>query len=188
MSWLRRKWVLTNQLSSLDQIHTVAFDFDGVFTNNKVLVDQNGRESVYCDRADGLAFDLVRAFKKMGLIDAKFFIISKEKNPVVIARAEKLKLICHHGIDNKLDFFNKYLKTHFPNKKDPFSGVIYLGNDLNDYHAMLLCGFSFAPADSHPKIRELATSVLRSNGGSGVIRELVEDVLQLDFIKILYLK
>ena len=77
---------------------STSIDFDGVFTNNKVLVDQNGRESVYCDRADGLAFDLVRAFKKMGLIDAKFFIISKEKNPVVIARAEKLKLICHHMI------------------------------------------------------------------------------------------
>lgn len=171
---------MTNQLSSLDQIHTVAFDFDGVFTNNKVLVDQNGRESVYCDRADGLAFDLVRAFKKMGLIDAKFFIISKEKNPVVIARAEKLKLICHHGIDNKLDFFNKYLKTHFPNKKDPFSGVIYLGNDLNDLPLMRRVGFGIAPSDAHPLVRVVAHKVMNQTGGNGFVRAFIEYMLGIE--------
>ena len=73
-------------------IHTVVFDFDGVFTNNKVWIDQNGRESVCCDRGDGLAFDLVRAFQKKREINAEFFILSKESNPVVVERAKKLKL------------------------------------------------------------------------------------------------
>ena len=71
----------------LKTIHTVAFDFDGVFTDNKVWVDQNGRETVRCDRGDGLAFDLVRAFQREGKTTANFFILSKEANPVVLARA-----------------------------------------------------------------------------------------------------
>ncbi len=83
---------------ALAAIHTVAFDFDGVFTDNKVWVDQDGRESVRCDRGDGLAFDLVRAFQKRGKLNAEFFILSKEPNPVVLGRARKLKLDCHHGI------------------------------------------------------------------------------------------
>lgn len=171
---------MSNQLSSLKLIHTVAFDFDGVFTNNKVFVDQNGLESVCCDRADGLAFDMVRAFTKMGLIDAKFFIISKEKNPVVIARAQKLKLTCHHGIDNKLDFFQKYLKTHFPDEKNPFSGVIYLGNDLNDLPLMRHVGFGVAPSDAHPLVKLVAHKVMKQTGGNGFVRAFIEFMLGIE--------
>ena len=76
----------------LANIHTVVFDFDGVFTDNKVWVDQDGRESVRCDRGDGLAFDLLRNFKSKKKFDAEFFILSKETNAVVLARAKKLKL------------------------------------------------------------------------------------------------
>ena len=65
-------------LPPLAAIHTVAFDFDGVFTDNKVWVDQDGRESVRCDRGDGLAFDLVRAFQLRGKLNAEFLILSKE--------------------------------------------------------------------------------------------------------------
>jgi 3-deoxy-D-manno-octulosonate 8-phosphate phosphatase (KDO 8-P phosphatase) len=53
-----------NKLPSVNEIHTIVFDFDGVFTNNKVWVDQDGRESVCCDRSDGLAFDILRIFQR----------------------------------------------------------------------------------------------------------------------------
>ena len=83
---------------------------------------------------------------------------------------------------------------------DPFSGRgttaveamaqgrFGIGNDLNDYLAMKLCGYTVCPADSHSKIKDISNVTLRTNGGNGVVREILEDVLNLDFIKILYKK
>ena len=163
----------------LTEIHTVAFDFDGVFTDNKVWVDQNGQESVRCDRGDGLAFDLVRAFQKQGKLNAEFFILSKETNPVVLARAVKLKLICHHGIGDKLDFMEEYLTTRLPLDHDPFAGLIYLGNDLNDLPLMQHAGYAVAPSDAHPMVREVAHLVLEQRGGEGFVRAFVEQLLDI---------
>ena len=50
------------------------------------------------------------------------------------------------------------------------------------------CGFSVSPADSHPIIRELSDIVLNTSGGGGVVRELLEDILKLNFIEILYME
>ena len=66
------------------------------------------------------------------------------------------------------------------------SQILYVGNDLNDFHVMKICGYSACPADSHKKIKELSNVVLNTRGGEGVVRELLEEVLNLDFIKILY--
>jgi len=65
-------------------------------------------------------------------------------------------------------------------------GRMYIGNDLNDFKVMNMCGFSACPNDSHNKIKDIATFVLSANGGKGVIRELTEDILGLNFLKILY--
>ena len=60
---------------------------------------------------------------------------------------------------------------------------MYIGNDLNDYSAMKICGFRVCPNDSHVKIRKLAQIRLKNNGGEGVVREIVEDLLNIDFLK-----
>jgi 3-deoxy-D-manno-octulosonate 8-phosphate phosphatase (KDO 8-P phosphatase) len=163
---------------ALSDIDAFVIDFDGVLTNNKVHLDANGKEWVTCSRSDGLAFDVLRK------LQMPVYIFSTETNPVVSARANKLEVPVIQGVKSKLDGIKELVNTKGYNLKN----IVYVGNDLNDYLAMQICGFSFAPADSHPKIRELATEVLKSNGGNGVIRELIEDVLQLDFLKILYLK
>ncbi len=161
---------------SLDNIDVFIFDFDGVLTNNLVHLDQNGKESVSCSRADGLAFDLLRKLNKPA------YILSTEKNPVVIARANKLKIPVLQGVDNKAE----RIKELADKEGFALQNILYVGNDLNDYQAMKLCGFSVCPADSHPKIKEIADITLKTNGGNGIVRELLEDVLGLDFIKILY--
>ena len=69
-------------------INTIIFDFDGVFTNNKVYVDQNGAESICCDRSDGLGIDILRKFKKKMNWELDIFIMSTEKNKVVTQRAK----------------------------------------------------------------------------------------------------
>ncbi len=164
----------------LDMIHTIAFDFDGVFTDNTVWVDEDGRESVRCDRADGLAIDMLRAAQRKGLLQADFFIVSSEHNPVVSARAKKLGLCCHQGVGDKLDFVRRLLVRRFPENQAPLSGLVYLGNDVNDLSLMQSAGFAVAPSDAHPSVQEIADLVFDRRGGSGFVRAFVERMLDFD--------
>lgn len=163
---------------AISEIRCIVFDFDGVFTDNKVYVDQNGKESVRCDRADGLGLDLLLDQLRGTSLAENIFILSKEKNPVVLARAEKLRLKCVHGVDNKLDYLNTYIaETSGLNTLD---GLVYLGNDLNDLPVVLKAGFSVVPFDAHIKIKEIATVVLSSKGGCGFVRAFIEKLLGID--------
>lgn len=161
---------------NIDDIDALCFDFDGVLTNNIVHMDENGKEWVSCSRADGLAFDVLRKLNK------PTFILSTEKNPVVTARANKLKIPAIQGIKDK----SESIKILASDKQFNLQRVLYIGNDLNDYKVMQLCGYTACPSDSHKNIKEIATVVLNTEGGKGVVRELLEDVLQLNFIQILY--
>lgn len=164
---------------SFIDIHTVVFDFDGVFTNNKVYLDQSGIESVRCDRSDGLGIGMLRARATQLGISPNLFILSKEPNPVVIARARKLKLDCQHGVDDKLAWMSDHLKSRFPGE-DGWRGVAYLGNDLNDLPIMTRAGFSVAPVDAHPRVLSRADARLPQPGGDGFIRAFVEHLIELD--------
>jgi 3-deoxy-D-manno-octulosonate 8-phosphate phosphatase (KDO 8-P phosphatase) len=161
---------------TLDDIDAFVFDFDGVLTNNLVYLNQEGVESVACSRADGLAFDVLRKLNKPA------FILSTEKNLVVEERAKKLKIPAIQGVSDKVEAIKKLAdKNRFNLKK-----ILYVGNDLNDYLVMQLCGYSVCPADSHLKIKHISSVCLNTNGGNGIVRELLEEVLNIDFIKILY--
>ena len=159
------------------EIHTIIFDFDGVFTDNIVLVDQDGKESVSCSRADGYGFDLLRAFISLKGWDLDYFILSTENNSVVSTRANKLKIKSYHGIDNKLDFIKDYLKKKFPNNSSAQKGCVFFGNDLNDLFSMEYVGFSVAPSDAHPIIKEVAKLVIQEKGGHGAVRLFIENLI-----------
>jgi len=161
---------------SLDNIDVFIFDFDGVLTNNFVQIDEDGNESVSCSRADGLAFEVLRKLKK------PVYIISTEKNPVVAARARKLRVPVLQGVTNKVETLKKLVDLKNYNLKN----ILYIGNDLNDYLVMQLCGYTACPADSHSKIKKVSRIVLSTNGGDGVVRELLESVLSVDLVKVLY--
>lgn len=161
-------------------VHTIAFDFDGVFTNNKVYVSETGIEHVRCDRADGLAIDMLRSYKRKRGLSFEMIILSKEKNPVVAARARKLQIQCIPGLDQKLICLKTYFQCARPGDADPFSGLIYLGNDLNDLPVIERAGFSAVPADAHPLLRSVASAVLDTAGGCGFVREFVERLLRID--------
>jgi len=160
----------------INDISVFVFDFDGVLTNNIVYMDENGREFVGCNRSDGLAFDVLRKLNK------SVYILSTEKNPVVKARAKKLKILAIQGISDKVETIKNLVDKNNYNLKN----ILYMGNDLNDYLVMQLCGYTVCPADSHIKIKEISKKILTTNGGNGVVRELLEDVFNLDFIEILY--
>lgn len=144
----------------------VVFDFDGVFTDNRVLVDQDGKESVFCDRGDGMAIEWLRNAGIRGLI------LSKERNPVVEARAKKVGLPVAQAVDGKAAFLREWCA----NEGIDLSDVIYLGNDLNDLECFDVVGCSIAVSDAVPQVLEAADLVLSRPGGRGAIRELIESM------------
>lgn len=161
-------------------IHTIVFDFDGVFTDNKVWVNEDGKESVRCDRSDGLAFDMLRRFVVKMNWKLEYFILSKEKNRVVYSRARKLNVPCAQGVSNKIDYLTAYLAEN----QKTMQGLIYVGNDLNDLAAMRLSGFSVAPSNAHPVIQRQANFVLEQKGGEGFVRAFVEQLLRVEQMSI----
>ena len=162
---------------NIESIYLFVFDFDGVLTNNAVYISsENDIEFVKCNRSDGLAFDVIR---KIGI---KTIILSSEKNPVVQNRAKKLKIQALSGTNDKVASLDLILKDLSFNYDD----VFYVGNDINDLNVMLKCKYSACPSDSHALIKEKATFMLKSAGGEGVFREILEDIFHIDTHSILY--
>lgn len=159
------KYMVGDRRKSLpSEIQLIVYDFDGVMTDNKVLVDEFGNENVRVNRADGLAISKIRS---MGI---KQIILSTEKNPVVQKRAAKLGLPCLSGIDNKKEALKEYLEKNEISKDK----VIFIGNDINDIEVMNYVGYSVVPSDAHKEIRAIAKAITKSRGGNGVIRELLD--------------
>ena len=159
---------------SLSNIKLIVYDFDGVMTNNKAILNQEGIESVMVSRSDGLAISII---KRMGI---KQIILSTEKNCVVTKRAEKLNIPVLYGIDDKEKVLKRYLKDNQINREN----VIYIGNDINDLEAMKIVGLPVAPFDAHKEIKKIARLITIKNGGDGVIRELL-DIIKYNKINLL---
>ncbi len=174
--------MLNKKLPYWKKIHTIIFDFDGVFTNNKVIINEKGEESVLCDRSDGLAIELLNNLKKESGWNLELLILTRERNKVVTKRAEKLKIKCFHGIEDKLEFIKKFLVDRSL-KND---GLIYLGNDINDIESMLFSGYSVSPSDANQSVLNISDLIINKKGGDGFIREFVEKFLyDQDLIKLL---
>ena len=157
-------WTEVQELKALSEIKAVVFDFDGVFTDNSVYVDQNGTESVRCSRLDGFG---ISALRDLGLI---LLVLSTEQNPVVSARCKKLKLECYQGVSDKAVF----LTNHLANLKITAAHVAYVGNDINDIGCLELVGFPIIVADAHPSVNSRAKYVTQSVGGHGAVREICD--------------
>ncbi len=147
----------------------VLFDFDGVFTNNKVYVDENGTESVRCDRSDGWG---LAQLKKSGI---KIAVLSTEVNPVVTARCKKLGLECRQGLGEKK--FEAFINWCAENEIAP-EDTIFVGNDANDAECLKAAGCGVVPADAYPEAVLVADRIMRKNGGEGAVRELCEIVMK----------
>lgn len=148
-------------------LRVIAMDFDGVLTDNTVYVDQSGGETVRCHRGDGLGLsDLAKHGYEM-------LIVSKEKNPVVTARALKLGIPVHQGVDDKLPLLKQWLDQ----RGWSLAQTLYVGNDINDIDCLLAAGCGVAVADAHPKAVAAADVVLQCSGGRGALRELSDMIL-----------
>jgi YrbI family 3-deoxy-D-manno-octulosonate 8-phosphate phosphatase len=151
--------------TAFKKIKLVIFDFDGVFTDNRVIVFDDGREAVVCSREDGLGIIMLRERTK-----CRMLVLSKERNPVVAQRCRKLNVPCIQGIDDKLTELNKILKK----MKLTLSETAYVGNDLNDIECMEAVGLPIAPADAHPAALAIARYITGKPGGRGAVREVCD--------------
>lgn len=146
------------------QLKLVVFDFDGVFTDNRVLVLEDGTEGVMCSRADGLGLDKLRMF------DLDLLVLSKEQNPVVAARCKKLRLPCIQGCDEKAE----RLRQEFIDRGISHREVAYVGNDINDVECMELVELPISVSDGFPEVKRIAAWIGTVPGGQGAVREVCD--------------
>ena len=155
--------VMTNQ-NLLASIQLVVFDFDGVFTDNRVFVDQNGSESVACWRSDGLGLSRIHE------VGIKAYIVSTETNPVVTQRANKLKIACRQSVADKaacvLEICDELNVT--PQE------TMFVGNDINDIPAFDLVAAGVGVADSYDEIDPHILFRTEKSGGFGAVREICD--------------
>ena len=145
----------------------VVFDFDGVMTDNRVLVTDDGREAAWCNRSDGTGLAAVRR------IGVPMLILSTETNPIVAHRARKLEIECIHSCENKWAMLAGLLKER---SIDP-SRVAYVGNDANDVECMEHVGLPICVADGFESARRVARFVTKRAGGYGAVREVCDLIL-----------
>ncbi len=178
--WARYEWLVRNGgLDMVDpaskrralpaKISLVALDFDGVLTDNRVWVDENGNERVASSRGDSMGLSLVRK-----ALPIEFIVISTETNPVVSARCKKLGLEVHQGITNKVEVLREVLKQ----KNIAAEETVFIGNDVNDLGCFREAGYAVAPADAEAEVKRCADLVLQHDGGKGAVREFCDLILQ----------
>jgi N-acylneuraminate cytidylyltransferase len=149
------------------QVDLLVFDFDGVMTDDRVWVDQDGHESVAANRQDGLGIAMLQ---KAGI---PMLVLSTEANPIVTARCSKLGLTVIQGVTDKSSSLQALLAER---KLDP-SHVVYLGNDINDLPCFPWVGCAVVVADAHPDVLSHADLVLSQSGGRGAVRELCDKII-----------
>ncbi len=152
----------------LRSIRLVVFDFDGVFTDNRVLVAEDGREAVFCSRSDGFGVQLLQ---KAGV---QCVVLSAETNSVVTARSRKLGLECVQGRWNKQEALDQILRE----KGVAPSDAAYVGNDVNDLGCLARVGISICVADAHPAVKAASRLSTARPGGAGAVREVCEWILE----------
>ncbi len=149
-------------------VRLLVLDFDGVLTDNRVTVHQDGSEAVVCDRGDGMGVDRLVARGEVEVL-----VLSSEPNPVVAARCRKLRITCHQGYERKLPKLRELVEE----RGLTASEVTYVGNDLNDLAVMGWCGVPIAVADAIPEVKRASCFVTRCPGGRGAVREVCDLLL-----------
>jgi 3-deoxy-D-manno-octulosonate 8-phosphate phosphatase (KDO 8-P phosphatase) len=150
----------------LARVRLVVFDFDGVFTDNRVWVNERGEEALAFSRSDGLGL------RRLDEIGVGYLIVSMEKNPIVAARAKKLGAECVQGVDDKLPI----VREHAKRLGVTLDETAYVGNDVNDAECLAAVGLPVVPADAWPEVVPLAHLVLSRSGGDGCVRELCDTI------------
>ena len=152
------------------KIKLVAFDFDGVFTDNYVYTNDSGEEMVKSSKLDGFGLDKLRK------LEIEIIILSSEANKVVQKRADKLGVGCRYGLKDKKEELIKVSKEF----NIPLENIAFVGNDINDLGCLSICGLPIVVRDSHPEIMQFARYITILCGGNGAVREVCDIIEKLN--------
>lgn len=145
-------------------VRLVAFDFDGVFTDNAVYVSQDGTEAVRCLRSDGLGLQTLAA------LGVATVVISTETNPVVSVRSRKMAVRCIQGCDDKRTALEHLVAELALTMRE----TAFVGNDINDLHCLQAVGLPIVVADAHEDVVSHAVYRTKTPGGHGAVREVCD--------------
>jgi 3-deoxy-D-manno-octulosonate 8-phosphate phosphatase (KDO 8-P phosphatase) len=154
----------------MNHITTFIFDVDGVLTDGTVHVSQTGEMLREMNIKDGFA---LKAALESGY---NVCIISGGSNEGVRIRLKNLGITdIHLGSPNKVDTFREYIELYHI-KPDQ---VLYMGDDIPDYHVMQLVGLPTCPQDASPEIKAISNYISHVNGGKGAVRDVIEQVMKV---------
>lgn len=151
-------------------IKLLVFDVDGTLSDGKVFFSQSGEEIKGFDIKDGLAISVWN--RQMQRASA---IISGRESSIVQKRASELGI--EHifmGAKDKGQVLKDLLKTLNLKEKE----VACIGDDLNDLPLFRICPFAYMPKNGAKELKKYAYKILKSYGGNGAVREMIEDVLK----------
>jgi 3-deoxy-D-manno-octulosonate 8-phosphate phosphatase (KDO 8-P phosphatase) len=154
----------------LNNITTFIFDIDGVLTDNSVHISQTGEMLRIMNIRDGFA---MKAAVESGY---NVCVISGGSNEGVRIRLKNLGITdIHLGSSDKVKTFNEYTETYNINPDH----VLYMGDDIPDYHVMKLVGLATCPQDATAEIKAISNYISHKNGGKGAVREVIEQVMKV---------
>ncbi len=157
-------------LKKLKDITCFVFDVDGVFTNNQLIATESGDLQRVFNAKDGFA--LKTAIEK----GYQTCIITGGTSAAVHRRFELLGVKHnYYRVSDKI----KVLKDFLQQENILAENVLYIGDDIPDYEAMLFCGLKCCPNDAVPEIQAIADYICQQKGGDACVREVIEMVLKV---------
>jgi 3-deoxy-D-manno-octulosonate 8-phosphate phosphatase (KDO 8-P phosphatase) len=158
-----------NVYDSFFNVRAIVLDIDGVFTDNTILITEQGEFLRSMNVRDGYA---IKRALKAGL---QMAVISGGNSAGTRKRFEMLGISeIHLGIEHKLEVMNDVLQKWKLDYKD----VAYMGDDLPDLEIMERTGLACCPNDAVPEILQVADYISPISGGKGCVRDLIEKILQ----------
>lgn len=153
----------------LTKIKAIIFDIDGVLSAETITLHPQGDPLRTVNIKDGYAIQLA---VKMGLHIA---ILSGAHTESLRKRYEGLSVPdIYLKAAVKINVYEEFMRKYALLDEN----VIYVGDDIPDYEVMCKCGCPCCPADAAPEIKQISTYVSHKNGGYGVGRDIVEQVLR----------
>jgi len=160
---------MSENVKDLSRIKYLVLDVDGTLTDSGVIFDDNGNELKRFSTKDGTGFFLAH------LAGIQIIVLTGRECKATTRRMEELKAeFIFQNVLKKADFLAEFMKKQGIAKEE----IAYMGDDLNDYRSMLMCGFVGCPLESAPEVKEIADYVSPVRAGYGAMRDVVEYILK----------
>jgi len=161
---------MSNYKALLTKVNTFIFDYDGVMTDGKLMLQQDGQPLRSANVKDGYVLQLAI---RLGF---RVVIISGGISKSVENRFEALKIKdVFLGVSNKLEVFEKFVADNNLNAEN----IVYMGDDIPDFKVMKRVGVPVCPADAVVEIKDISIYISDKTGGHGCVRDIIEQVLKV---------